>query len=234
MLTHADAVGRTSSCQRSNQGIRPMQRLPFVSSTQTGLSKRESIAVATCGAAHRPLTHAIALAGSLASLNAHAQATGESVVQPSGSHPGAMRFDVPPGPLSSALSGFADQANIMLSVPGEITAGKTSPGLHGPYDVNAGFNAILNGSELEAVKRDDGSYSLRRASATGAAVPQGTLPTVMGRRHETGRDSYALRGQTGRDGRRAQHSRQPRLHGHPVQHVELHREVHPRSTSDQR
>lgn len=40
-------------------------------------------------------------------------------------------FQVAPGPLSQALSQFASQAGVTLSLDGRLVAGKQSPGLSG-------------------------------------------------------------------------------------------------------
>ncbi|KVN83737.1 TonB-dependent receptor [Burkholderia ubonensis] len=118
----------------------------------------------------------IALAASGACSQAFAQTPAGTATQAV-----ARRYDIPAGPLSSTLSRLADQADILLSVPGDLTAGKTSPGVHGSYSIDRAFQAILGGTGLEAVRQGDGSYSLRPAPAAGA---QGVLPavTVIGKR----------------------------------------------------
>lgn len=42
-------------------------------------------------------------------------------------------YAIAAGPLSSALSQFAGEAEILLAVDGQLTAGKQSPGLQGQY-----------------------------------------------------------------------------------------------------
>ncbi|WP_414439723.1 TonB-dependent siderophore receptor [Burkholderia sp. 22PA0106] len=85
------------------------------------------------------------------------------------------RFEIPAGPLASSLNRLAEQADVLLSVRGEYTAGKTSRALHGVYSIDAAFLALLDGSGLEAVRHDDGSYSLRPAPV---ADLRGALPPV--------------------------------------------------------
>jgi iron complex outermembrane recepter protein len=143
-----------------------MQRPSFPSRTSVNPSTRENTLVA----AVRTACIGIALAGF--AMSSHAQ-NAAPVVKAA-----PARYDVPAGPLSVALNRFAEQADILLSVPGELTAGKTSPGVRGAYDVDSAFNALLNGTDLEPVRQGDGSYSLRRASIAGAVVPTATLPTV--------------------------------------------------------
>ena len=101
---------------------------------------------------------------------AHAQATGNAATSAT-----VRRYDVPRGPLSGALNRLADQADVLISVPGELTAGKTSNGVSGTYSVDEAFQKLLSGTGLEAVRQTDGSYSFRSAS-TGA--PEAVLPTM--------------------------------------------------------
>lgn len=91
----------------------------------------------------------------------------------------ALRFDVAAGPLASVLNRVAEQANILLSAPGALTAGKESPGVQGMQTPESALRAVLAGSGLEAVRQGDGSWSVRAAVITGQ---QGVLPalTVMG------------------------------------------------------
>ncbi|WP_158601996.1 TonB-dependent siderophore receptor [Pararobbsia silviterrae] len=87
-------------------------------------------------------------------------------------------FDVPSGPLATALSQLADQADVLLSVPGSITAGKSSPGVHGDYTVPRAFDSLLSGTGLQALRQDDGSYSLAPMSTDAGSLP---TVTVVGR-----------------------------------------------------
>lgn len=84
-------------------------------------------------------------------------------------------YDVPAGPLAGALSSFAEQSNILLSVPADMTAGKTSPGVRGAYRVDTAFRILLSNTGLQAVRRPEGGYALRPAPAASAT----TLPAVV-------------------------------------------------------
>jgi len=86
-------------------------------------------------------------------------------------------YDVPPGPLTGALSRFADQANILLSVPAAMTAGKSSPGVRGAHTVDEAFRRLLDNTGLEAVRQADGGYSLRALPTAQAGAT--TLPAVL-------------------------------------------------------
>jgi len=79
-------------------------------------------------------------------------------------------YDIPAGPLSSALSRFAGEAGVLLSVDGSLLQGMDSNGLQGQYGVDAGFAALLQGSGLQAVRDSQGNYSLARRSAQTDAV----------------------------------------------------------------
>ncbi|PVX79902.1 iron complex outermembrane receptor protein [Paraburkholderia unamae] len=85
-------------------------------------------------------------------------------------------YDVPAGPLAGALNRLADQADVLLGAPGELTAGKVSGGVAGAYSVDEAFRRLLSGTGLEAVRQNDGSYSLRAVSAT---TPEALLPAVV-------------------------------------------------------
>ncbi|MFL9924105.1 TonB-dependent receptor [Herbaspirillum lusitanum] len=113
------------------------------------------------------------VSGISATLPAHAQTS-------SGDQAGqvAVRsFDVPAGPLASTLNRLADQANLLLSVPTSVTAGKNSPGVRGKYSVDGAFQAALEGTGLQAARQADGTFAVIPVST---ALPAGaTLPTVQ-------------------------------------------------------
>lgn len=87
-----------------------------------------------------------------------------------GSHQQATRsYQIPAGPLSAALSRFAAEAGVLLSVDARLTAGKQSPGLQGEAGVDEGFARLLQGSGLQVVADGSGGYSLEAAAPTGSA-----------------------------------------------------------------
>src|SRR5690606_39269592 len=69
----------------------------------------------------------------------------------SASEQAVRSYDIPAGPLSSALSRFAGEAGVMLSVDGSLLEGRQSSGLNGQYGVDEGFAALLRGSGLQVV-----------------------------------------------------------------------------------
>ncbi|PZR70322.1 MAG: TonB-dependent siderophore receptor, partial [Stutzerimonas stutzeri] len=79
-------------------------------------------------------------------------------------------YDIPAGPLSSALSRFAGEAGVLLSVDGSLLQGLETNGLRGQYGVDDGFAELLQGSGLQAVRDGQGNYSLSRRTAQSDAV----------------------------------------------------------------
>lgn len=108
----------------------------------------------------RPLAlavHLIIFGGAFA-LAAHAP---EALAQSAPQATATRTYDIPAGPLSSALVRFAREAGVSLVGAGNAADGKRSPGLKGRYTVQGGFAALLAGSGLEAFRQADGSYGLR-------------------------------------------------------------------------
>ena len=65
-------------------------------------------------------------------------------------------YDIPAGPLGSALNRFAQQAGVAIVFQSHNLDGLTTPGLHGPYNEQAGFEALLHGSGYTVVKSANG------------------------------------------------------------------------------
>ena len=103
--------------------------------------------------------------------------------QPASSEAAAARqYAIPAGSLSGALSRFAAEAGVQLSVDAQLTSGLASTGLNGAYTVADGFAALLAGSGLEAVERARGEFTLRRLPQEGQAstLPAVTVTSVSG------------------------------------------------------
>ena len=79
-------------------------------------------------------------------------------------------FSVPAGSLGLALNTFAAEAGIELTAEASLLQGKSSAGLSGSYSVAEGFYELLRGHGLQAVREGNGSYTLRREPALGAAA----------------------------------------------------------------
>lgn len=92
----------------------------------------------------------------------------------------ARPVDIAAGPLDQVLNRYAASAGILLAIDSSLTAGKSSSGLAGVYDVDAALATILGGSGLQAVRGADGAYSLRKAAAAVAAPPasEAAMPVV--------------------------------------------------------
>ena len=104
-----------------------------------------------------------ALAGAaLAAAQAHAQTPATAAPR--------VRANVPAGPLGAALAGFARQAQVLLSFDPALADGLQSPGLQGSHGVQEGFDALLAGTSLQAHRRADGDFELRRAGAEAAQL----------------------------------------------------------------
>jgi len=58
-------------------------------------------------------------------------------------------FDIPPGPLGSALNRFADRAGLALTFDPGLLSGLRTDGLAGEYTVRAGLRRLLAGSGLD-------------------------------------------------------------------------------------
>ncbi|MPQ56215.1 TonB-dependent Fe(3+) dicitrate receptor FecA [Duganella sp. FT27W] len=96
-------------------------------------------------------------------------------------HEAARSFDLPAAALSTALSRFAGEAGMALSVDASLTDGKAAPALQGRYTPAEGLQRLLAGSGLEAVQRAPGSYVLRAAPRMAQAQPEPmSVITVIG------------------------------------------------------
>lgn len=93
-----------------------------------------------------------------------------------------QQYNIPAGPVSTALNRFAAQAGIFISGAGELGEGRQSPGLQGQYGVDGGLQRLLAGTGLAAVRQGDGGYRLEERSTdvelstlevTGARLPFG-------------------------------------------------------------
>ncbi len=109
-------------------------------------------------------------------MNAHAQARDFPGIA---TGVGVNHYEIPAGPLSAGLNRLADQANVLLSASGTLTEGKNTPGLDGSYALGQAFSLLLTGTGLQAVRQNDGTYSLRKIPESGAAAVMPAI-TVSG------------------------------------------------------
>ncbi|QGZ29100.1 TonB-dependent siderophore receptor [Stutzerimonas stutzeri] len=118
----------------------------------------------------RPSTLAQAVRAALLCLPLAALATAPMAMAQSASQQSVRGYDIPAGPLSSTLSRFAGEAGVMLSVDARLIEGQRSGGLQGQYGVEDGFDALLQGSGLQAVRDERGTYSLAPRSEQARTV----------------------------------------------------------------
>jgi len=76
----------------------------------------------------------------------------------------ARSYDIPGGPLGTVLARFASESGVLVAAAGDLTQGRTSPGVRGTFGIQAALDALLAGTGLAAAQEAGGSYVLRRAS----------------------------------------------------------------------
>lgn len=84
-----------------------------------------------------------------------------------------QHYEVAAGALDVALTSFARQAGVLLSFDPALTAGLSSRGLQGNYEVEQGFAMLLAGSGLQVVAGGNG-YRLQ-PQADGLELPSQTI-----------------------------------------------------------
>jgi iron complex outermembrane receptor protein len=82
----------------------------------------------------------------------------------------AVAYDIPAGPLDAALTRFAQQSGVAISVDAAKLKGLRTPGLRGSYGVEEGFAILLHGS----------GYAMVRTSAGYTLVPAPQQPVSEG------------------------------------------------------
>jgi len=122
----------------------------------------------------------LAFAGSVLSLagwspQVHAQAAPAAQQ----SEAAVRSYDIAPGPLGPVLAQFVGESGILVAVAGDLTQGRISPGLRGTFGAQAGLDALLAGTGLEAVREAGGNYVLRPARNGSDVATLGAV-TVFG------------------------------------------------------
>ncbi|RKE65931.1 TonB-dependent receptor domain-containing protein [Pseudorhodoplanes sinuspersici] len=84
----------------------------------------------------------------------------------------AIAFNIRAQALGGALNAFADQAGLRLLFPSDLTAGRNSPGLSGPYSREQGLSQLLAGTGL--------SYRFTSASTVTISGPSSQDASVDG------------------------------------------------------
>ena len=110
---------------------------------------------------------------------------------------GVRKYDVPSGPLSTALAEFAAQAEILLSADAELTRGKTSAGLKGDYDTKEGLGLLLSGTGLNFAFTDADTVILSESARPLQLKPIRVEGEKIGRTiAETASSTVVIDGQT--------------------------------------
>jgi iron complex outermembrane receptor protein len=85
-------------------------------------------------------------------------------------------FNIPPGPLSSALAAFGRQAGVQVTYLPEIASGKRSVGLSGGFAPKDALGRILHGSGLTYHFTNPNTVAIERIGTPAAgAVPAGAI-----------------------------------------------------------
>ncbi|URI06177.1 TonB-dependent receptor plug domain-containing protein [Aquincola tertiaricarbonis] len=130
------------------------------------------------------LTAALLGAGLLLGLPAQAQTPSQRGATATTQQ---RHYDIGPAPLAEVLNRFAAEAGVVLVFDAASLRGLSSRGLQGAYGVQAGFDALLAGTPLQARPGASGGYLLERrppapspaAEADAqAAAPVSALPVV--------------------------------------------------------
>ena len=89
-----------------------------------------------------------------------------------------IHYDIPAGSLIDALSRFARQSGVAISVKADQLKGLQTPGLTGSYSIEAGFAMLLAGSGYQ-IRKTDAGYVLQQAPiVTGQTLPMMTISTA--------------------------------------------------------
>jgi catecholate siderophore receptor len=110
----------------------------------------------------------------LAALVGLAMLTGTAFAQ-------SIRFDIPAGPLSTAIARFEAAAHVHITAPSEAPISTlTSPGVSGVYEVEQALRLLLDGTKLGFRSTAPGTYALEvrvapeAVEVTATAIPYRT------------------------------------------------------------
>jgi len=84
--------------------------------------------------------------------------------------PARRSYQVPATSLGAALTQFADQAGVSLSLDPALVNGRQSNGLSGSYSVGEGFTQLLRGSGLQLLPVGEGAFTLMPAPQASGAL----------------------------------------------------------------
>ncbi|GAC1035032.1 TonB-dependent receptor [Pseudomonas sp. No.21] len=111
---------------------------------------------------------------------------------PSWADDGTRRsYEIPAGSLGAALTRFAGEAGVSLSVDPALVSGRSSAGLNGDFGVEEGFARLLQGSGLMLQPAGEGSYTLLPMPEEGSRVQQLQPIAITGQGSGAAADHYA-------------------------------------------
>ncbi|MDM3886683.1 TonB-dependent receptor [Pseudomonas sp. BCRC 81390] len=113
--------------------------------------------------------------------------------------PARRSYQVPAASLGAALTRFADQAGVSLSLDPTLVNGRQSNGLSGSYSVDEGFTQLLRGSGLQLLPVGQGAFTLMPAPGAGDALEIAPTSIVGGMAAGSETQPYAG-GQVARQG----------------------------------
>ncbi|MGY2185923.1 Ferrichrome receptor FcuA precursor [compost metagenome] len=82
----------------------------------------------------------------------------------------SRNISIDPGLLSQVLAQFAVQAGVPLSFDPALLGNRQSPGLHGNFSVQSGFQHLLDGSGFVLISTRDNGYTLKPEEAASPAL----------------------------------------------------------------
>lgn len=100
-------------------------------------------------------------------------------------------YEIPAGSLGAALTRFAGEAGVSLSVDPVLVSGRSSAGLNGDFGVEEGFARLLQGSGLMLQPAGEGSYTLLPVPEEGSRVQQLQPIAITGQGSGASADHYA-------------------------------------------
>ncbi|EUB99509.1 TonB-dependent siderophore receptor [Rhizobium sp. CF080] len=91
----------------------------------------------------------------------------------------SVTVSVPAGPLSSALTQFAVQADVQIGFDSNVVRGKTTAGLSGAYTIEEALRQLLAGTELGFDFTDGKTVRLVKKTASGTSTLGAEGATVL-------------------------------------------------------
>jgi catecholate siderophore receptor len=128
-------------------------------------------------------TSALIVGSSLAARPAPVHAQSASAVRPAAE----MRFDIPAGPLDTALRAFeaASGLTVRVAVPADTVQMMQSPGVSGVFTIPAALAVLLDGTALAATPQANGVITIDVRGVRESVEVTGQLPRVASPKYAT-------------------------------------------------